>query len=154
VDSFVDGDLQLAKSVVARNDESERQYLFLVRILGTIAPDQGLAEMVNLGNMSMQMANEAVGLNGVKLSDDVKLLLVSLQKVCFEASDQALKAFSSKDVSSTEHVRTLQAEVGAVLAEIKDAAKNQPVSEMPQILAVTNLLRRVYDLSVSLADLV
>lgn len=172
VGSFVDGDLQLAKSVVARNDESTRQYLLLVRILSTVAQDQRLAEKLglnpidclsyvlaarfveDLGNTSMQVANVALGLNGVKLSDEMKNLLDALQKVCSDAGDEAVKAFAGKDVSSAENVRNMHTKVADLSEEMEKAAKNQPLSELPQILAVTNLLRRMYDLSVSLADLV
>ncbi len=85
VDSFVADDLQLAKSVVARNGESERQHFFLARILNTIAQDHGLAEKLSLslvaclsyslaagvvqdlGNASTRVATETLKLNGVKL---------------------------------------------------------------------------------------
>ena len=172
VGSFVDGDLQLAKSVVARNSESTRQYLLLVRILSTVAQDQGLAEKLglgpvdclsyslaakfveDLGDTSRQVANEALGLNGIKLSDEMKALLDDLQKVCSGASDEAVKAFAGKDVFSAENVRNMHAKIDALSGQVEEAAKNQPFSQLPQILAVTNLLRRVYDLSVSLADLV
>jgi phosphate uptake regulator len=172
VSSFVNGDLQLAKSVVARNDESERQYLFMVRILGTIAKNQGLAEkfgltsidclnyrfaawlVADLGTTSAQVANGVLALNGVKLSDELRVLFESLQKVCFGASDQAVKSFVGKDVASAESVRGVQAKVVELSGEIEMAAKKHPVSELPQVLAVANLLRRVYDLNVSLADLV
>jgi phosphate uptake regulator len=172
VNSFTDGDLQLAKSVVVRNDESHRQYLLLVRILGTVAQDQGLAEKLglnsidclnyslaarfvqDLGDAAMQVANEALGLNGVKLSDEMKVRLDSLQKVCFDASDQAVKAFTDKEVSSAENVRSMHAKVDELSREVETAVKNQPFPEMPQLLVVVTLLGRVYDLSVSLADLV
>ncbi len=172
VDSFVNGDLQLAKGVVARNDESDRQYLFLVRILGTVAQDQGLAEklglspidclsyvlaarfVADLGNASMRVANETLGLNGVKPSDELKTVLDNLQNVCFGAIDQAMNAFAGKEFSSAENVRTMRAKVDEFSGEAEKIAKTQPFSEMPKILAVVSLLRRVYDLSVSLADLV
>ena len=72
---------------MSRNDESDRQYLLLVRILGTVVQDQGLAEefglspidclsyrvaakfVEDMGNTSTQIADEALELNGVKLSD-------------------------------------------------------------------------------------
>jgi phosphate uptake regulator len=172
VATVADGDLQLAKSVVARNDESIRQYLLLFRIVGMVAQDQGLAEkfgmtpidylcyglaarfVEDLGNASLQAANEALRFNGVKLSDEMKSLLDKLQRVCSDASDRAVKAFVSKDVSSAESVRGMSAQVDELSREVEKTAKNQPVSEMPQMLAAASLLRRVYDLSVNLADLV
>jgi phosphate uptake regulator len=172
VSSFVDGDLELAKSVLVRNDESNRQYLLLARILGTVVQDQGLAEkfglssvnclsyslaakfVEELGSTSMQVANEALALNGVKLSDEMKNLLDGLQKLCSEASEQVVKAFVSKDVSSAENVLKMRAKVREVSADVEKAAKNHPISELPQIWVVANLLRHMHELSVRLADLV
>jgi hypothetical protein len=48
----------------------------------------------------------------------------------------------------------MSAQVDELSREVEKTAKNQPVSEMPQMLAAASLLRRVYDLSVNLADLV
>src|SRR3989304_2690175 len=42
--SFVNGDLQLAKSVIARDDESNRLYFLVVRILRTIIQNPRLSE--------------------------------------------------------------------------------------------------------------
>jgi phosphate uptake regulator len=172
VSSLVDGDLQLARSVVARDDESDRQYFLLVRVLYTIIQDSGLSEKLGLtsiecldyrlaasliesmGDASVQVANQALELNGVKLSEELKNLLVGLQAICSDASDQALKAFVGKDMALAENVRSMRGKVGAVLMEVEKAARNQPVEVMTQVLAAAGLLKGVYNLSVDLADLV
>ncbi len=172
VDSFVDGDLQLAKSVVARNDESERQYLLLVRILSTIAQDHGLAEKLGLGpvdclsyslaarfvqelgSAATRVTTGALRLNGVKLSDEMKAPLGTLQKVCLDSISAAVKGFMDKDVSATEHVRIMRTKVDELLIELERASKNRSLSELPPILATVNFLRHVYDLSIDLSDLV
>ena len=170
--SLVDGDLQLAKSVVARDDESDRQYFLLVRVLRTTIQDSGLSEKLGLtsiecldyrlaasfveavGDASVQMANQALELNGVKLSEELKHLLISLQAICSDASDQALKAFVGKDVALAENVRSMRGKVDAVSMEFEKAARNLPVEVMTQVLASAVFLKSVYNLSVDLADLV
>jgi phosphate uptake regulator len=170
--SLVDGDLQLAKSVVARDDESDRQYFLLVRVLRTVIQSAGLSEKLSLtlidcldyrlaasfvealGDVSVQVANVTLELSGVKPFEDLKNLLISLQAVCCDASDQALKAFVGKNVALAENVRSVRVKVDDISAEAEKAAGNQPLVVMPKFLAGVSLLKHVYELGVDLADLV
>ncbi len=170
--SFVDGDLQLAKSVVARDDESNRLYFLLVRILRTIIQNSGLSEKLGLtaidclgyrlaaslveavGDASVQIADKTVELCGVQVSEGLRRLLVGLQAVCYEAHEQALKAFVGKDVAVAESVRGMGERLQPMFAEIERAAKDESLEVMPHVLAVVSLLRQIYEHSVDLADLV
>src|SRR3990170_1164825 len=170
--SLVDGDLQLAKSVIARDDESNRLYFLLVRILRTIIQNPSLSEKLGIspidcvdyrlaaslveaiGDASVQVATKTVELNGVKPSEELRKLLVGLQVACYAAHEQALKAFVNKDVALAESVRGMHGKGEAVYADIERAIKSQPLEVMPQILAASSFLQRVYEYSVDLADLV
>ena len=170
--SFVDGDLQLAKSVVARDDESNRLYFLLVRILRTIIQNPGLSEKLGItaidclgyrlaaslvesvGDDSVQIADKAVELNGVKVSEELRRLLVGLQAACYEAHEQALKAFIGKDVALAESVRSMSEKLQPMFLNIERAAKSQSLEVMPHVLAVASFLRQIYEHSVDLADLV
>jgi len=79
---------------------------------------------------------------------------VGLQSLCFEAHDHALKAFVNKDIGLAENVRNMNEKIAIVSSDIEKIAKNQPIEVMPQILAAASFLRRVYEYSVDLADLV
>ena len=170
--SLVDGDLQLSTSVIARDDESNRLYFLLVRILRTIIQNSGLSEKLGIspidcvdyrlaaslveaiGDASVQVAVKTVELNGVKPSEELRKLLVGLQVACYAAHEQALKAFVNKDVALAESVRGMHGKVEAVYADIERAIKSQPLEVMPQILAASSFWQRVYEYSVDLADLV
>jgi phosphate uptake regulator len=170
--SLVGGDLQLAKSVVARDDESNRLYFLLVRILRTIIQNSGLSEKLGItpidcldyrlaaslveaiGDASVQVASKTIELNGVKPSEELSKLLVGLQTLCYEAHEQALKAFVNKEIGLAENVRNMHSRIEAISNEIDRAARDQPVEMMPQILAASSFLKRVYEYSVDLADLV
>jgi phosphate uptake regulator len=172
VATLVDGDVQLAKSIVARDDESDRQYFLLVRVLRTLIQDSGLSQKLgltpidcmdyrlaasyveSLGDEAMEIANATLELNGVKPSEVLKKLLVTMHEVCFEASDKALKAFTSKNVALAEDVRSLRNKLDATLSEVRKAAQNQPSETLHQMLKVASSLKRMYKLSVDLADLV
>jgi len=170
--SFVAGDLQLAKNVVARDNESNRLYFLLVRILRTIIQNPRLSEKLGItpidcldyrlaasliegmGDACVKVASKTIELNGVKLPLDLQKLLVDFQTVCYSAHEQALKSFVSKDISSAETVRGLQGKLEAIGLDVEKAAKEQSVDLMPQVLAVLSLLRQIYEHSVDIADLV
>src|SRR3990170_6648854 len=172
VNSFVDGNLQLAKSVIARDDESNRLYFILVRILRTIIQTPSLSEKLGItpiecvdyrlaasfieaiGDACVQIAAKTIELNRVKPSEELRKLLVGLQAICYDAHEQALKSFVNKDIALAENVRNMRARVETLFAVIERVAKDQPLEVMPQILAASSFLRQVYAHSVDLADLV
>jgi phosphate uptake regulator len=172
VNSFVDGDLQLAKSVIARDDESNRLYFLLVRILRTIIQNPRLSEKLGItpiecldyrlaaslieaiGDASGKIAAKTMELNGVKASDELRKLMISLQAICYDAHEQALKSFVNKDIALADNVRNMHDKMETLFADIEKVAKDQHVEVMPQILAATSFLRQIYEHSVDLADLV
>ena len=170
--SFINGDLELAKSVVSRDNESNRLYFLLVRTLRTIIQNPRLSETLGItpiecldyrlaasliegiGDACVQVASNTIALNGVRLSDDLRKLLIELQSVCCEANEQALKAFLTKDISLAENVRNLRRKIESTYSNIEQAAKESSVDLMPQILAAVSFLRQIYERSVDMADLV
>jgi phosphate uptake regulator len=170
--SFINGDLQLAKSVIARDDESNRLYFLLVRILRTIIQAPSLSEKLGItpiecfdyrlaaslieaiGDACVQVAAKAIELNGIKPSEELQKLLAGLQAICFDAHEQALKSFVNKDIALADNVRNLHRKSETIFADVEKVAKDQPVEVMPQILATASFLRQIYEHSVDLADLV
>jgi phosphate uptake regulator len=172
VSSFIDGDLQRARSAIARDDESNRLYFLLVRILRTTLQNPRLSEKLGvppiecldyrlaaslveaIGDASVKIAVMTLELNGVKPSEQLRKLFVSLQALCYDAHEQALKAFIDKDIASAESVRNMNEKIKALFADIEKVTKDQPVEVMPQMLAAASFLRQIYEYSVDLADLV
>jgi len=170
--SFINGDLQLAKSVIARDDESNRFYFLLVRILRTIIQAPSLSEKLGItpiecldyrlaaslieaiGDACVQVAAKTIELTGIKPSEELQKLLASLQALCYAAHEQALKSFVNKDIALAENVRNMYGKIETVFADVEKVTKDQPVEVMPQILAAASFLRQIYEHSVDLADLV
>ncbi len=170
--SFINGDLELAKSVVSRDNESNRLYFLLVRTLRTIIQNPQLSEKLGItpiecldyrlaasliegvGDACVQVASNTIALNGEKLSEDLRRLLIELQSASCEANEQALKAFLTKDISLAESVRNLGKKIEGTYSRIEEAAKESSVDLMPQILSAMAFLRQVYERSVDMADLV
>jgi len=170
--SFINGDLELAKSVVARDNESNRLYFLLVRILRTIIQNPRLSDKLDItpiecldyrlaasliegiGDSCVQIAQNTLALNGIKLSDEVKKSLVELQLICCEANEHAFKAFLVKDISLAEQVRDLYGKVEASSVNVERVAKDLSVDLLPQLLAAVSFLKQIYERSVDMADLV
>ena len=102
--SFIYGDVELAKNVIERDDESNRLYFLLVRILRTIIQNPRLSEKLGItpiecldyrlaasliegiGDACVQVAAKTIALNGVKLSGELQKLLVDLQSYLLRSS--------------------------------------------------------------------
>jgi phosphate uptake regulator len=170
--SFINSDSELAKSVVSRDNESNRLYFLLVRTLRTIIQNPRLSDKLGItpiecldyrlaasliegiGDACVQLASNTLALNGTKLSDELRKLLLEIQSACCEANEQALKAFLTKDISVAENVRSLRGKIEATNANVEGVAKESSVDLMPQILAAVSFLRQIYERSVDMADLV
>jgi len=170
--SFINNDLQLAKTVIARDEESNRLYFLLVRILRTIIQNPRLSEKLGItpiecldyrlaasliegvGDACVQVATKTISLNRVKLSGELQKFLVDLQTICCEAHEQALRSFVTKDISLAENVRNLRGKIDITYSNIEKVSKDSSIDLLPQLLAVTSFLRQIYELSVDMADLV
>jgi phosphate uptake regulator len=172
VNSFLDGDVQLAKSVIARDDEGNRLYFLLVRILRTIIQNPSLSEKLGtspiecldyrlaaslveaIGDECVRVAMKTVELKGAKLSEDFKKAFVDFHTSCFEAHEISLKAFFSGDIALAEDVRNMREKIETAFTHIEKVARAQSLDIVPQILAVASFLRQIYEHSVDIADLV
>lgn len=172
VNAFIHGDLQLAKSVAARDIESNRLYFLLVRILRTVIQNPSLSEKLGvspiecldyrlaanliegMGDASVRIAAKVLELNGAKPNENLGKLFLDLQAICYKSHENALKAFLAKDVVLAENVRGAQIGIETKSAAIENLAKGTLLDSISQVIAVVSLLRQIYENSVDLADLV
>jgi phosphate uptake regulator len=171
VNSFLDGDLQLAQNVVARDDESNRLYFLLVRILRTIIQNPSLSEKLGvspiecldyrlaaslveaIGDECVRIALKTITLKGSKPPEELRKLLADFHMACFEAHENAVKAFFNGDIATAEGVRGMREKIEKNFANIEKVAKAQSLDIIPQILAGASFLRQIYEHSVDIADL-
>ena len=169
--SFIYGDLHLANSVIVRDDDSNRLYFLLVRILRTIIQHPSLSEKLGItpidcldyrlaaslietiGDLSVKIALKTLELPKTKASEDVQMLMDSLQKIIFTAHKKALQAFIDKDIILADEVRKICIELEPLFINIENASKKNP-KVLLQILATISFMRQTYENCVDLADLV
>jgi len=172
ITSFLNGDVQLAKSVIARDDEGNRLYFLLVRILRTIIQNPSLSEKLGtspiecldyrlaaslveaIGDECVRVAMKTVELKGARITEDLKKAFMGFHASCFEAHEDSLKAFFSGDIALAESVRNMREKVETAFANIEKVARAQSLDVVPQILAVASFLRQIYEHGVDIADLV
>lgn len=172
VSAFVNGDLQLAKNVMARDDEVNRQYFLLVRVLRTVIQNPSLSEKLgilpincldyrltaslveSIGDQSAQIAGKAMRLKEGKLVKEISQVVLKLHRLAFEAHENALTALLTHDVALAESVRTMRENVSNVFHEAESVISAQSVDVAPHALAVASLISRIYESSIDIADLV
>ena len=172
VTALVEGDVHLAKNVVARDDEVNRLYFLLVRSLRTVVQNPGLSEKLgvfpidcldyrlmaslveSIGDRSVQIAGKVVKLKGVKLPKELLQLVLRFHKLVYEAHENALRAVFSRNVSVAESVRDERESALSLFGEVEAAVDGLSVDVAAHVLAVASLMSRIYDKSVDIADLV
>jgi phosphate uptake regulator len=107
-----------------------------------------------IGDACVQFASNTLAINGIKLTEELRKLLLELQAACLEANEQALKSFLNKDISLAENVRNLREKIESTYSNIERVAKESSVDLMPQTLTAVAFLRQIYERSVDMADLV
>jgi len=169
--SLIDGDMHLAKNIIARDDEVNRLHFLLVRILRTITQNPDLSEKLGvspiecldyrlvaslveaIGDECVRLAMKVTELKGTKLAEDLRQRLAELHTTCFEAHENALKAFLAGDISVAENVRLTRGKIEKMSIDIEKIAKVQSLDVVPHVLAAASILRQIYEHSVDMADL-
>ncbi len=168
--ALIEGDVLLAKNVISRDDEVDRLYFLLVRILRTVIQNPNLSEKMeilpidcldyrlaaslveSIGDQSTQIAENAIKLEGKRTTQELSRLLLEFHKIAYESHEDAVKALFSRDISLTESIRNRRGTLASVFREIESIVHAQPVEFAPYILAASSI-SRIYDYSVDIADL-
>lgn len=171
VGAFLEGDVHLAKNVIARDDEVNRLYFLLVRILRTIIQNPTLSEKLEIrsidcldyrlcaslveaiGDTAVEICHKALILRDTRVAQEVSKLMARFHTNVLDAQEAALKAFFGHDVVLAEEVRDQRPSIEKMLNDI-ESAKKQPANVLPFVLAVASSVYRIFDHSVDIADLV
>ena len=172
VTAFVESDAHLAKNVMSRDNEVNRQYFLLVRILRTVIQNPGLSEKLGIlpidcldyrlvaslveavGDQSVQVAELTIKLGKAQVAKELTQLLMKLHRVASESNENALKSLFSRDIALAESVRAEQKSALNLYGEIEAAVQRYNTDVAPQVLAASSSISRIYDHSLDIADLV
>jgi len=171
VAALIDGNVQMAKGIMARDDEGNRLYFLLVRVLRTIVQNPGLSENLGvspiecldyrlaaslveaIGDECVRIASKTMELRGSELGKGLKKQILSFHGICFEAHANALTAFLTGNITMAEGVRNMRESIDRAFGEIEEGAGTQSLDMVPRILAAASFLRQIYEHSVDISDL-
>jgi len=169
--SLLQGDIQLAKSVIARDNEVDRLYFLVVRILRTIIQNPQLSEKLkvypidcldyrltaslveSVGDQASQIAEHTLGLKGIKLPHNLITALQGLHESVNEAYQDAVAGFFSRSISLAESIRDKREEVENLCESAESACAKLPTEAYQRVISVISLINRIYDHSVDISDL-
>lgn len=172
VTALTESDIPLAKSVIARDNEVNRLYFLLVRLLRTVIQNPGLSERFQIlpidcldyrltaslveaiGDQSSCIGEQTIKLGDKKLSEMVLQRILRLHTVAYGAHENAITAVFSHDVPRAESVRSNAQKVQTLFTEIETISRSQPEDVGPIVLAIASAINRIYDNSLDIADLV
>jgi len=88
------------------------------------------------------------------LADSLKVALLEFHKLCFEAHENAVRAFLAGDVALAVSVSDMRGKIAKVYETIETNARVQSPDIVPYLLAAMSALMQIYEHSVDIADLV
>ncbi|MCD6242409.1 phosphate uptake regulator PhoU [Candidatus Bathyarchaeota archaeon] len=170
VTALLDDDKRLAKNVVARDDEVNRLYFLLVRILRTVIQNPSLGEKLgilpincldyritsslveSIGDQSAQLARDVIEYKGNKPSKEHAELIMQLHSAVYDSHETAVKALFLHDVSLAESVRNMQSKIKDLREKIQRKIRQEKIAQY--LFSAISHLTRIYENSVDIADLV
>ena len=109
--------------------------------------------MEAIGDECVRISMKTVELAGEKLDEGLRKQFLALHAICFEAHEDALRAFFAGTIDVAEKVRGMRDKVEKEFAKIEGVARAQSLDIVAQILSAASFLRQIYEHSLDIADL-
>jgi phosphate uptake regulator len=172
VTALLEGDVELAKNVVARDNEVNRLYFLLVRVLRTVIQNPELSEKLgilpidcldyrlaaslveSIGDHSASIGETVIKLSGAKIADNLSKYIRQLHKRAYSSHENAIRAVFYHDISIAESVRSEKEEVNSIFHEIETNILDLPIEIGKHLLTIASSIGRIYENSLDIADLV
>ena len=167
-----EGDASLAKAIVERDDEVDRLYFLLVRLLRTEVLNLHLSEKMGIplidcldyrlvasyveaiGDCAVRIARSVVEFEKFHPPPELLHLLRQVGEQSYSMHDVAMKAIFSKDLGLVDEVLQSNAKMRALLKSIDASLSAKPSPVIAYCSAVASALGNVADCAVDLADIV
>jgi phosphate uptake regulator len=171
VNALLNLDINLAKNVIARDEEVNRLYFLLVRILRTVIQNPSLSEKLviypiecldyrltaslveAIGDECVNVAQKILELKSKQLTKELKKAIIELNTLCSDSYKNALTSFLSGDISLAEEVRNIRDKIELAFIDIEEHARAHTLDIVPHIVAIAANLKQIYENSVDIADL-
>jgi len=170
VSSVVNGDLALARTVSARDDEVDRLYFLLVRLLRTAIAQPSVSEklglsaidcmdyrllaslMETLGDCAVRIGDCSIELQGRKFPEQFGRAVQQVGRLIYTMYHDAVNAVLCRDLAQASEVRRLYEEERRPLLRLEALVVNLP-TDASRAGTVALSMARMFDLTVDIADL-
>jgi len=170
--TLVEEDVPLAKGIVERDDEVDRLYFLIVRLLRTAVLNPRLSEKMDLapiecldyrlvashiesiGDHSCEIARNIIEFAGTSLPKEVLQPLRRLGELSYEMHQNAIHAIFSKSLDPMGKVLEANIIARDIIRELDELFSGKPSRVISYASAVASALNRICNYSVDLADLV
>ncbi|MEM1514478.1 MAG: PhoU domain-containing protein [Candidatus Bathyarchaeia archaeon] len=171
VTALLEKDVYLAKNVIARDNEVDRLYFLLIRILRTIIQNPSLGEKFNIrpidcldyrlvasfvelvADQSSQIAKYVDKFANLKLSNELFRVLSDLHKVILETYDDAVISFLSRNVHMAVSVKEKEPNIRELISRVESLTVTLFFERVQDLIVVLSLINRIYDYSADISDL-
>jgi phosphate uptake regulator len=171
ITAFVEADSNLAKAVIERDEEVNRLYFLLVRLLRTMILNPRLSEKMGLhpidcldyrlvagfvesiGDHAAEIARNIIRFSETPIPKSTLHAVSRLSDLSYEMHKSAMRAIFSRDVDLAEGIQNKRVSIKELVQELDVLLAGQP-NMVPYISAVVSSLSRICDYSVDVADLV
>ena len=170
--SLFERDVSLASAVLKRDDEVDRLYLLLVRLLRTVLQNPRLSEKMGvsmidcldyrmiashveaIGDHSCKIALDVVEFSRVSIPEDVSHYIRQVSDTAYGMHETAMQAVFSKTYGSIDAVAKGRLEVQSRLDEVEKLLVEAQPEVAAFVSSVSFSLRRICDASADIADIV
>ncbi len=170
--AFDEGNSPLARSIIERDDEVDRLYFLLVRILRMIVLNPHLSEKLGLSMIdcldyrlmasyieaiadhSQEIARNVIEFAETSLPKEVLRTLNQLGELSYQMHQEAFKALLSKNLDLVGEVLGREQISKDIVRELDGSLSGRSFEVISYASAVASALTKICDYSVDLADLV
>lgn len=166
--ALLENDSEFAREVQNRDNEVNRLYFLLIRLLKTMVDDPstenaippsecldwrivaGFAE--EIGDLSVEISQEAEKIEAERITEESKRFLIQINQRILESMDLALNAFLNHNVVVADQIKaTMQRDLEP---EIRELSKKIPEVKGWEFAILTRLFQRTVDIVIDITDLV
>jgi AbrB family looped-hinge helix DNA binding protein len=171
ISSLINNDSKLAKTVIERDEEVDRLYFLLVRIIRAAIDNPEITKTTSLkpidfldyrllasfiesfADHSVAISEVTLKISNQKLSDELTKTLSKINELINNMYYKAVISVLSKNLKMASEVRDKKEEASKLFEEFEKGLLDAPKTIIKCMTAVLTALRRLCELTIDIADL-
>ena len=172
ITAFIEGNIPLAQAIVKRDDEVDRLYFLLVRLIRATILNPRLGEKMNLlpidgldyrliasyiesiADYSCKIAEKIIDDYAITLPEDTIHLLQRLGEQSYLMHKNAIQAFFTKDLALVEHIIKVGEQNSETFKELDKLLAGKSPKLISYISSVAAALEQICSYAIDIADIV